>query len=119
MGDMIIRCVATMIVCVMIDPFCPACNRVPGHQRAGESQRQCSSDGLLCRPSFVEISVAQSLPFQSRVTEHFLASYQASFIAVCSAQFGDKAFVDGMEVSHPIIKGSAFGTPSTRHPPLR
>ena len=82
-----------------------------GHQLGGKSQRQCTSHGLLCRPSFVEISVAQSLPFQSRVTEHFLASYQASFIAVCSAQFGDKAFVDGMEVNHPLIKGLAFGTP--------
>ena len=53
---------------------------------------------MIVRPSYVEFAASQSLPFQSRVQEHFLASYQASFIAICSAQFRGKAFKGGLEV---------------------
>ena len=55
------------------------------------------------RPTFVEFSASQSLPFQSRVQDHYLATYQASFIAICTAQFGQKAFKDGVDVRAPPV----------------
>lgn len=64
----------------------------------------------------MEFSATQSLPFQSRVQEHYLASYQASFIAVCTAQFSQKAFHDGIDVSPwfaSATEGYNGGTKST------
>ena len=58
---------------------------------------------MIVRPSYVEFAASQSLPFQSRVLEHFLASYQASFIAICSAQYRGKAFKGGLEVDISLV----------------
>jgi len=76
---------------------------------------------MIVRPSYVEFAASQSLPFQGRVQEHYLASYQASFIAICSAQYGDKAFKGGMEVNPlppppPLspAPGLSQGSPCTR-----
>lgn len=51
------------------------------------------------RPSFAEVSVSKTaLPFQSSIRDHLLVSYQASFISICTAQFGKKRLADGVEV---------------------
>lgn len=57
------------------------------------------TSSALSRPSFVEFSATQSLPFQSSVTEHYLASYKDSLLAICAAQFGKKGFRHGIEVN--------------------
>ena len=58
----------------------------------------------------MELSATQSLPFQSSVVRHYLASYKDSLLAICAAQFGKKGFKDGVEVSagHLIYPSHQF-----------
>ena len=73
----------------------------------GLTARMWAVQDMLVRPAFVEMT-AQTMPFRSSVNHHFLANYQASFLAICSAQFGEKAFSDGVEVSNGACVGCIF-----------